>query len=95
ATGWETSLYELMQAGERANVQARLFNCCEGLDPGADRLPARFAEDAAGGHPGIDERAFSGACRTYYALRGWDVDTGRPRPAALQRLGLPVPGWLA
>ncbi|MDI6823386.1 MAG: aldehyde ferredoxin oxidoreductase family protein [Bacillota bacterium] len=94
ATGWETSLYELMQAGERANVQARLFNCREGLGAADDRLPARFAEDAAGGHPGIDQAAFAQARRTYYELRGWDAATGRPRAATLNRLGLPVPGWL-
>jgi aldehyde:ferredoxin oxidoreductase len=95
ATGWETSLYELMQAGERANVQARLFNCREGLGAADDRLPARFTEDAAGGHPGIDEAAFAQARRTYYELRGWDAETTRPRAAALHRLGLPVPGWLS
>ena len=95
ATGWETSLYELMQAGERANVMARLFNCREGMGAGDDRLPDRFGENAAGGHPGIDGAAFDEARRTYYALRGWDPETGRPLPATLHRLGLAVPAWLS
>ncbi|MEW6547255.1 MAG: aldehyde ferredoxin oxidoreductase family protein [Bacillota bacterium] len=88
ATGWETSLYELMQAGERANVMARLFNYREGMGAADDRLPARFVEGAAGGHPGIDGSAFREAVRTYYAMRGWDPETGRPLPATLDRLGL-------
>jgi len=95
ATGWETSLYELMQAGERANVMVRLLNCREGMGDDADRLPARFTHDAAGGHPGINPAAFDDARRMYYALRGWDPETGCPLPATLHRLGLEVPAWLS
>ncbi|HHY94246.1 MAG TPA: aldehyde ferredoxin oxidoreductase family protein, partial [Firmicutes bacterium] len=51
ATGWETSLYELMLAGERANTLVRLFNLREGIGASADGLPPRFAlpnrDDAA------------------------------------------------
>lgn len=89
ATGWETSLYELMQAGERANVLARLFNCREGIGISADVLPERFGEDAVDGFPGIDYQAFSEAVRTYYAMRGWDAETGCPLPATIRRLGIP------
>lgn len=87
-TGWDTSLYELMLAGERANVQARLFNIREGLTAEDDRLPSRFFEDAVGGHPGIERTAFTKAVRTYYEIRGWDSETGRPLPGTLKRLGL-------
>lgn len=57
---WWDTLKSLGMAGERANVQARLFNCREGLGAADDRLPVRFTQDAAGGHPGIDEAVLRG-----------------------------------
>jgi aldehyde:ferredoxin oxidoreductase len=95
ATGWETSLYELMKAGERANVLARLFNLREGLGAGEDRLPARFFQASGGvpggqaGHPGISPATLAEAIRTYYGVRGWDEE-GRPTAGKLYELGL---GW--
>lgn len=91
ATGWNTSLYELMQAGERANTLARLFNIREGMPADEDRLPPRFSLSAMGegGHPGIGAGTLRSAIDAYYAMRGWD-ESGCPTEATLHRLGL---GW--
>ena len=42
ATGWETSLFELMLVGERTTTLARMFNAREGLDRRDDVLPDRL-----------------------------------------------------
>ena len=41
-TGWRTSLFELMKAGERGITMARAFNNIHGLSAADDKLPERF-----------------------------------------------------
>ena len=36
----------------------------------------------------IDEKKFNGLVDTYYRLRGWDVETGRPTRSTLESLEL-------
>ena len=56
-TGWDTSLWELMKAGERATTMTRLFNLKHGLTPKDDRLPDRLFEGLAGRVPeGLEAR---------------------------------------
>ena len=43
-TGWSTSVYELMELGERSITMARVFNTREGLTPADDALPDRLYE---------------------------------------------------
>jgi aldehyde:ferredoxin oxidoreductase len=92
-TGWRTSLFELLKAGERAITMARTFNCSEGLTAADDRIPERFFEPMRGGtlkgHR-IDREAFDQALKLYYGMMGWDSD-GTPTPAKLEELGV---GWL-
>ena len=87
-TGWDTSLWELLKAGERAGVLARLFNVRSGFGPEMDRLPAELANDAE--NPGITPGAMDDAVKQYYAMRGWDPATGRPTRGKLEELEL---GW--
>jgi aldehyde:ferredoxin oxidoreductase len=42
ATGWETSLWELLKVGHRMTTMARLFNIREGFTREDDRLPERL-----------------------------------------------------
>jgi aldehyde:ferredoxin oxidoreductase len=89
-TGWETSLWELLRAGERANVMARVFNAREGIGPEEDRLFRRMHEPlGAGPYKGetIDPVAFRDAVHLYYEVSGWD-DQGKPTPGKLVDLGL-------
>lgn len=92
ATGWETSLWELMRAGDRALVMARLFNVREGFGPADDRLPSRFftpfQDGPLCGKNAIDPEDFAEAVRLYYAMSGWDLDTGVPMRGKLAELGL-------
>jgi aldehyde:ferredoxin oxidoreductase len=51
STGWETSSYELMRAGERRLHLMRWHNLREGLTAAEDRLPDRFHEEPIAAGP--------------------------------------------
>ncbi|MCP4398266.1 MAG: aldehyde ferredoxin oxidoreductase family protein [bacterium] len=93
ATGWKTSVFELMKAGERAITMSRAFNCREGLTANDDRLPERMFESmregALKGHA-IDREQFEQALELYYAMMGWD-ERGVPTQAKLVELDV---GWI-
>lgn len=90
-TGWETSLYELMEAGERGIVMTRMYNLREGFTGNDDTIPQRLTEPlskgAAAGEK-IDPAMLRQAVRDYYAVMGWDEETGVPARGKLLSLGL-------
>jgi aldehyde:ferredoxin oxidoreductase len=92
-TGWRTSVFELMKAGERALTMARAFNCREGLTADDDRLPERMfepmREGALKGHA-IDRDQFAQALQLYYGMMGWN-EQGVPTQAKLVELDI---GWI-
>jgi len=93
-TGWDTSLYELIKAGERAYTLGRLFNAREGLSAAEDRIPRRFFEAFTSGPSAgnaLPPEEFEQARLTFYRMLGWDED-GRPAAWKLHELGL---GWAA
>lgn len=90
ATGWNTSLWEIMKAGERGTTLARAFNVREGLGPQDDSLPPRLLSPLGGGPlegKAIDEAALRDAVRLYYSMMGWSED-GVPTPGKLAELGI-------
>ena len=90
-TGWDTNLFELMKAGERALAMARVFNARAGFTAADDRHHPRFAEPLGSGpHKGshIDADDLQEAMDLYYAMAGWDKETGAPTQAKLYELGL-------
>ncbi len=95
-TGWNVSLYELLEVGRRRLNMLRAFNAREGIGRDADRLPRRFFKEAlqGGRSDGIvlDEGELERAKDLYYAMNGWDVETGIPTRAALASVSL---GWVA
>jgi aldehyde:ferredoxin oxidoreductase len=96
-TGWNTSLWELLKAGERGHALARAFNAREGLTPEEDRLPRRFFEPLGPGTlsqegVALDEGKVKEALSTYYAMAGWDPATGTPIRGRLEELDI---GWVA
>lgn len=103
ATGWESSLWELMKLGERRWNVTRVFNLREGFDVTDDWLPDRFftgLENGAMADRPIDRGAFREALRLYYEMANWDPDTAVPRRAKLVELDLKwvadaLPAWLA
>jgi aldehyde:ferredoxin oxidoreductase len=95
ATGWSFSAYELMKVGERAATLARIFNLREGLTAGDDDLAERShgpTRDGALADGGIDREELGKALRTYYAILGWDSETGIPTLDKLHDLDI---AWAA
>lgn len=93
ATGWDTSLWELMKVGERANTMSRVFNIREGFGRKDDTLPQRLFEPLRTGAlkgASMDREAFELALSTYYRMAGWDVENGRPTREKLDELDI---GW--
>ena len=93
ATGWDVTAFELMRVGERAWTLARLFNLRQGLSAADDRLAPRSYEPTTSGplaKGGIDPEALGQALHTYYAMLGWDRESGIPTPETLQELDV---GW--
>jgi aldehyde:ferredoxin oxidoreductase len=95
-TGWNVSLYELMQVGERRLNMMRAFNAREGIGREADTLPKKFFTRPLKGGPSdgyvIDKDEWQKAVDTYYAMCGWDAKTGNPTRVKLEALGI---GWVA
>ena len=89
-TGWDVSLHELLQTGERADTMSRIFNVREGFTPEDDTLPGRLFEPLEGPLDGerVDPREFEQALADYYLLAGWDAKTGMPTKAKLMELDL-------
>jgi len=91
ATGWDVTVDELLEMGERAVNLARLFNVREGLSRRDDRLPDRLHDPLEGGPltgTAIDRAAFEAAISRLFELKGWDPATGVPTPERLRSLGL-------
>lgn len=91
ATGWETSLFELMLLGERTTTLARLVLTREGLGRKDDILPDRLFEPLETGPltgKQLDRKQFDKALDYYYEMMGWDVETGIPREAKLHHLNI-------
>lgn len=94
ATGWETSWYELMQAGERGIVMARVFNQREGFTTKDDTIPPRLTEPLQNGKAQgtrVNPDDLKQAIKHYYEIMGWDPETGIPSKGKLLELGL---DWL-
>jgi len=93
ATGWKSSLFELVKVGERVNTLTRLFNLREGLTHETDKLARRFLTPFESGPikgTAIPEQQIMDARRAYYSMMGWDAETGVPHEWKLQELDL---GW--
>ncbi|MCL6560970.1 MAG: aldehyde ferredoxin oxidoreductase C-terminal domain-containing protein, partial [Firmicutes bacterium] len=94
-TGWETSWWEILKAGERALAMAKTYNARQGLTIANDSLPEKFFKPFNGGpqdgKPGLDPEAFKEAIQAFYEMAGWEAETGKPKAAKLYELGL---DWL-
>ncbi|MBW1700111.1 MAG: aldehyde ferredoxin oxidoreductase family protein [Deltaproteobacteria bacterium] len=91
ATGWETSLFEIMLLGQRTTTLARMFNVREGFDRKDDELPDRLFEHLKTGPltgVKLDRDQFKRALDLYYEMMGWDGSTGIPKESKLQHLNI-------
>jgi aldehyde:ferredoxin oxidoreductase len=94
-TGWDIDLDELLRAGERRLNLLRAFNAREGLGREADKLPRKLYQALQGGPSdgiALQEQELETAKDIYYHMAGWDVASGTPSRATLEKLDL---AWVA
>ena len=94
-TGWNSSLFELMKVGERAMAMSRAFNYREGFTAKDDEPHWRFSTPFESGPlQGVEIPAdeIAKAIELYYAISGWDKETGAPTAGKLHELGI---SWVA
>ena len=95
ATGWNMTLQEALQVGERATNMARVFNVREGFTRKDDRLPERMFQPLENGAlkgQSMQHDEFEQALTRLYELKGWDPETSIPGRKRLEELSL---GWAA
>ena len=91
ATGWNMTIKEYMQVGERALDLSRAFNAREGLTRKDDVLPKRLMEplpDGTFAGKPITQEMLDSMLDNYYELRGWDKKVGVPTRNKLETIGL-------
>ena len=89
-TGWEWTVEDVLSAGARGMALRQLFNVREGIKPSDFKLPERLvsgSEHEEGPLAGI-KLDMGALTRGYFEARDWDLETGLPSPAALDRLGI-------
>ncbi len=95
ASGWDLTVENLLEIGERTTNLFRVFNYREGFTSKDDDLPQRFftpLEEGALAGEAIDRDTFLAARAKLYQLKGWDPVTGVPTRERLEALSL---GWAA
>jgi aldehyde:ferredoxin oxidoreductase len=94
-TGWDVTIGELQEVGERRLNMLRTFNAREGIDRRQDKLPEKMFKKALIGGPSdgikVDKAEWEAALDEYYRQNDWD-ENGVPSRAKLTALGL---GWVA
>jgi aldehyde:ferredoxin oxidoreductase len=90
-TGWDMTLEEFIQVGERKINMMRLFNARDGYDKSKDQLPERMFEPMKGGVSDglkLDKSEWEAAKVELYRQREWDISTGNPTKEKVSQLGL-------
>jgi aldehyde:ferredoxin oxidoreductase len=90
-TGWDMTLEELIEVGERKFNMMRLFNARDGYDMEKDIVNERLFEPLQGGVSDglkLDRGECEQAIKEFYVQRGWDPKTGNPTNEKIEQLGL-------
>ena len=90
-TGWDVTLAEAQQVGERRINLMRVFNAREGATRELDTLPKKLFKPLKGGKSDgvfIPQEEIAAALDNYYELAGWDKVSGNPTKEKLAELGL-------
>jgi len=90
ATGFELTSDELLEVSARVTNIERAHNCRLGLTSKDDTLPPRFTEDPmpAGPAKGKVYDILEPMKEAWYTVQGWNTETGIPKRARLEELGL-------
>jgi len=86
-TGWDYSIEDLIEAGERIFTVQRLINIRDGYNAATDVLPKKMLQPAKEGFRAGKVPPFKELMEDYYNLRGWD-ENGEPTQRTMDRLGL-------
>lgn len=92
ACGLDWGVEDLFRAGERAWNLKRAINIRLGLTRANDKLPKAFFEPYQDGGSAGFIPPFTEMLEAYYSVRGWDSETGKPKPGKLTNLDLE---WVA
>ena len=90
ATGWNTTVWELMKVGERVMNMMQAFNIREGFTREDDCLPERFHQPLVTGPLKgfrLDKKEFEKAKDIYYSMMGWN-SSGKPTKGKLLELDI-------
>ncbi|MCQ5377778.1 MAG: aldehyde ferredoxin oxidoreductase C-terminal domain-containing protein, partial [Candidatus Methanomethylicia archaeon] len=88
ATGINYDWKGLLAVGERICNLERAFNVREGASRKDDTIPERFLKQPAEGGSVGSIVPLERMLDDYYVARGWDLATGKPTRATLERVGL-------
>ena len=92
ATGWDMSLEEVLQVGERRINMMRAFNSAAGFTREEDMLSKKLFRPLQGAGPTsgemFDRTQFEKVKDAYYRHTGWDIASGNPAGEKLAQLGL-------
>ena len=92
ATGWNFGVDDFRKSGERIYNLMRAFCVREGITRKADILPKRLMEDPLPDGPAkgmvIEKNTLEMLKDSYYEIRGWDKETGKPTIEKLKDLEL-------
>lgn len=94
-TGWDISIDELLQVGERRVNMMQAVNAREGIGQQDPPLPPRLFEPLSDGPSRgltLDRAELQEAINTYYEMAGWDLDKAQPTRSKLEELKL---DWVA
>lgn len=89
--GWNTTIDELQEVGERRINMMRMFNVKAGFSRKDDILPKKAfisIPDGPNAGVGINREDFESALEDYYDYAGWHKETGVPKAETLERLEL-------
>ncbi|HDD72053.1 MAG TPA: aldehyde:ferredoxin oxidoreductase, partial [Candidatus Bathyarchaeota archaeon] len=91
-TGVQMDVSNVLRAAERVINLERCFNVREGVTRRDDTLPDRYFKEPLPDGPyrgeALDRDAFERMKDEYYAMRGWNTETGIPTKEKLLELGL-------
>lgn len=90
--GWDASIDEFIEIGERRVNMMRYFNAREGFTKEEDTLPERFFDEPLQGGPSdgvrVNRQELEKGKVLYYDLAGWDEETGNPTPEKMREISL-------
>jgi len=87
-TGFNYDKNSILEVGERINNLKRLINCKLGITREDDKIPGILKQVLESGKTVHVKLELEENLRTYYELRGWDWETGKPTEEKLRKLNI-------